>query len=669
MLLQAEKLAKKRADAKDDFEMLLSLDVERATPKVRLRRRVLAQVNALLAAADGPTTRRAAYTSVLSGIIGDYRALVGREGVTDRTVLQWMAKWDKRWRSGGGLVTVRQVPEHALLDDDGVRKEMAAFVVGALSKKQGQRVCVFTVKDFHAYVVQTFAARLPLGKLSEETARVWLHKLGFAVNKNRAVSYCDGHERQDVVLYRAQYVAKLLALWPRVVKNVDATNLLAGGNGARFTAEEQALLGCELADGEDGQQQRPVVLLFHDESTFYANDFHRNQRWHEEGTPAVGMKTKSLGSAVMVSAWLSRAGGMEFWEKHEHTTQGYWTAEHMKTHWDKLRRERVALRYQRAECWFVLDNSSNHTKMAPDALNADRLNVKDGGERKDDLMQFRDGWVEVDTPTGKRREPFPMMFTNAKGERVCKGLMRILTERGVNINKGRGKMLSRDEMVALLKTHPDFAEARPQLQEQIESASPHYRVIFLPKFHCELNPIELAWCTVKRTLRKTLDGKVGTLRAQVEAEIQAIPPEWVHKWDDHVLHYLEGYGANNKTSDVFNYVKNKSHRRAKVKNALIDVDALAAHWHDPAADGGTSVRVCKRWGLGERGKGLCALTCAWAICARHDVCVCPLYEGQSRRRKMMKTLTLMLTKAWKPGQRGVKPAKTTMSRARSRRGG
>ncbi len=47
----------------------------------------------------------------------------------------------------------------------------------------------------------------------------------------------------------------------------------------------------------------------------------------------------------------------------------------------------------------------------------------------------------------------------------------------------------------MLNAHPDFLHTRPILQEFIERASPHrYFVMFLPKYHCELNPIELVRC-------------------------------------------------------------------------------------------------------------------------------------------------------------------------------
>ena len=58
------------------------------------------------------------------------------------------------------------------------------------------------------------------------------------------------------------------------------------------------------------------------------------------------MKQKSLGSAVMVSGWISPAGGLEFYEKHEHATQGYWTSDHMLAHTDKLIGTVVAAKYR-----------------------------------------------------------------------------------------------------------------------------------------------------------------------------------------------------------------------------------------------------------------------------------------------------------------------------------
>ena len=53
--------------------------------------------------------------------------------------------------------------------------------------------------------------------VSKETARKWLHVLGFKqVNHQKGV-YFDGHERDDVVAYRKQFLDKLTELDRRCI--------------------------------------------------------------------------------------------------------------------------------------------------------------------------------------------------------------------------------------------------------------------------------------------------------------------------------------------------------------------------------------------------------------------------------------------------------------------
>lgn len=83
----------------------------------------------------------------------------------------------------------------------------------------------------------------------------------------------DGHELPEQQARRAAYLQQLNTVWHRVVKNADVGKLLQRPVGTRFTVEEQATLGCTLIDvpGPDGAmvQELPVVILYHDESTFY----------------------------------------------------------------------------------------------------------------------------------------------------------------------------------------------------------------------------------------------------------------------------------------------------------------------------------------------------------------------------------------------------------------
>ena len=51
-------------------------------------------------------------------------------------------------------------------------------------------------------------------------------------------------------------------------------------------------------------------------------------------------------------------------------------------------------------------------------------------------------------------------------------------------------------MQRLLSLQQDFREEKPLLQLIIEKAG--HKCLFLPKFHCELNPIEMVWGQMKR---------------------------------------------------------------------------------------------------------------------------------------------------------------------------
>lgn len=48
--------------------------------------------------------------------------------------------------------------------------------------------------------------------ISVETARKWLHQLGFAIVTPRKGIFIDGHERQDVVEYRALFLGRMIKI-------------------------------------------------------------------------------------------------------------------------------------------------------------------------------------------------------------------------------------------------------------------------------------------------------------------------------------------------------------------------------------------------------------------------------------------------------------------------
>ena len=96
------------------------------------------------------------------------------------------------------------------------------------------------------------------GKVSCETVRKWLHELGFSIIDAKKGTYVDGHERADVVEYLAQFLRRMVGL----------------GFLNRPTPEAKLALPEDLETPRAAVLEKTIVL-FHDESTFQANDFER----------------------------------------------------------------------------------------------------------------------------------------------------------------------------------------------------------------------------------------------------------------------------------------------------------------------------------------------------------------------------------------------------------
>ena len=198
---------------------------------------------------------------------------------------------------------------------------------------------------------------------------------------------------------------------------------------------------------------------------------------------------------------------------------------------------------------FFFDQSSAHSAFAKDALNANEMNVKPGGNQRrmhatvipnDNLNpelrgQPQDMVFPADLPSDHKYYEF-------RGQ--AKGMKVILEERGLwdhlcALNGGKALLgdcpkcrmsqrardalarsaaaqslfddaedenttpednVSPDEsprccMRKVLSLQADFRAGIPRLQQVIEAAG--HKCYFLPKFHCELNPIEMYWGWVK----------------------------------------------------------------------------------------------------------------------------------------------------------------------------
>jgi hypothetical protein len=155
--------------------------------------------------------------------------------------------------------------------------------------------------------------------------------LGYEANGTTA-AYKDGHERVDVKEARAKYVELLTRHWHRIIKHRapesgkltprEVLQALAGKKSHVFTAEQQTLLGVELRTGADGVQERPLLLLYHDESTFYCGDIHHHQVWGRIGTEKPTQARRKPGASLMVSGFFGAVHGVASWVVHKPADTG-----------------------------------------------------------------------------------------------------------------------------------------------------------------------------------------------------------------------------------------------------------------------------------------------------------------------------------------------------------
>jgi hypothetical protein len=206
---------------------------------------------------------------------------------------------------------------------------------------------------------------------------------------------------------------------------------------------------------------------------------------------------------------------------------------------------------------FAFDNATNHSCFANDALIATRMNLGPGGSNK---YNFKDGVL----PSG---EPQKMHLEDGRP----KGIEIILRER--NLWPTGRKVLricddckkhssTRDDCCAIriLSLQQDFASQRPLVQEVIERCG--HKVIFFPKFHCELNFIEYFWGAVKKYTRNNCDYTFKGLEKTIPEALESVSLEQIRKYARRSWRFVDAYRKGLTGFHALYAVKKyKSHRR------------------------------------------------------------------------------------------------------------
>ncbi|THU93077.1 hypothetical protein K435DRAFT_820342 [Dendrothele bispora CBS 962.96] len=336
--------------------------------------------------------------------------------------------------------------------------------------------------------------------VSPSTAKHWMGQFGYRFVRNHTRQYVNGHD--------------LLPAWYSLeghMKSWTRDNILELVNG----------VGC------------PVVIWFHDESIFYAHDRKKLQWVKNNDSPTP--YAKGEGVSLMVADFVSMDYGWLCSKDNKRSARvifrpgkncnGYFTNEDIVAQ-AKVAMDILESDYPDEEHILVYDNATTHLKhaaTAPSAAKMPKMVSKDlesnwgvmvpmkgpnsrfvydeKGKKKMEKVKMADGkfggkpysfyFPEIDPETGL---PHPKAG-------LFKGMVTILQERGYSDwSKVRYECEGfkcdphkNGECCCQRKVYnePDMVNGKSVLETTCTDQN--FRVLFLPKFHCELNPIEQCW--------------------------------------------------------------------------------------------------------------------------------------------------------------------------------
>ena len=147
-----------------------------------------------------------------------------------------------------------------------------------------------------------------------------------------------------------------------------------------------------------------------------------------------------------------------------------------------------------------------------------------------------------------------------------KGAALVLEKRGYDT-----KGMKLDEMRSILAGHDDFKNEKCHVDTVLTDCG--HTCVFIPKFHCELNPIERVWSQSKRYTRAHCDYTIASLQRNIPLALQSVSAEnianYVRRCRNYMFAYLEGSAVGVELEEkikLYKSVSYTSHRRVGVND-------------------------------------------------------------------------------------------------------
>ncbi|KIJ46611.1 hypothetical protein M422DRAFT_164849 [Sphaerobolus stellatus SS14] len=462
-------------------------------------------------------------------------------------------------------------------------------------------------------------------KISESCARRWLVKLGYEMKEVKKGMYVDGHERADVLLGYldfGSYFDLILISLRRIYKDKDLEPIeptLAVGEKLHIPVfhDESICRSNDLRRRVWVREGRMPLRKKGEGRAIHISDFIVEQT----GRIILNEEQRKLNEQLPVDQRLAVTDARKIIYPGKNS-DGWWNME-------KLIMKRTLPIFERlypgAVGEFFFDQSSAHGAFAPDALNAKEMNVKPGGKQR----MMHPTFIPMDNPNpALRGQPQSMSFPaelppchpHYEFRGKPKGMRQVIEERGLldyltSVNGGKvppgeckfckasrekQEQLMREAqaivdepdetredipqlgtsiaccMRRFLSEQEDFKAEKPLLQIVIEEAG--HKCYFLPKFHCELNPIEMYWGWTKTRLRVAADGTFPTAKRLVPDILDSCPTKTIRAFFRKTWRYMDAYrkGLNAKEAE-YAIKKYRSHR-AIGRNVMMSLEIM----HNPA---------------------------------------------------------------------------------------